>query len=204
MYSYRVPKILQKTYPSLLWNYSRRSKKVYFTFDDGPNPNTTPQLLDLLKQHNVKATFFCVGENVEKYPDLYQRIIDEGHVVGNHSFNHLNGFKTKSKEYFSNVQKASELIDSKLYRPPYGKVKRTQITKLKKNYKVVMWSLLIGDWDHSHTKEQCFFVLKNRLKEGDIVVLHDSEKAFERMMFTVEKGIEWAREKGYELDVIQS
>ncbi len=203
MYTYRVPKFIRNTYPSCLWNYSRRTNTVYFTFDDGPNPNTTPQLLDLLKELDVKATFFCVGENVQKYPELFQRIKDEGHVVGNHSYNHLNGYKTKSKEYFENIQKAHEVIQSPLFRPPYGKVKRAQITKLKKNYKVVMWSLLVGDWDKTLTKEQCFFILKKRLKGGDIIVLHDSEKAFDRMMFTVERGVEWARAKGFEIGLVE-
>lgn len=202
MYTYRIPKIVKAAYPSVTWSKPKSEGKVYFTFDDGPHPESTPAILEMLDQFGVKATFFCVGDNVQKYPKLYQEIIDKGHAVGNHTFNHLNGMKTPKTEYLSNVEKAAEVIDSKLFRPPYGKMKMNQLSQLKKKYQVVMWTLLIGDFDPSLTKEQCFFVLKNKMKAGDIIVLHDNIKAFDKMIFTLEKGLELAQQKKLELAIL--
>lgn len=203
MFSYRVPKVLRRSYPSCLWNYSRSTGKVFLTFDDGPHPDTTPHILKMLREEGVKATFFCVGENVERYPHLYEQILEEGHIVGNHSHNHLNGFKTKTGAYLDNIEQAGQLIESDLFRPPYGRIKLNQVRKLKKNYKIIMYSLVVRDWDQSHTKEQCYFVVRNKLKPGDIVVLHDSVKAFDRMIFTLEKTIEYVKERKLKFGTIK-
>lgn len=196
MYRFKTPLLAKAVYPSCTWNLSRQENKIYLTFDDGPHPDITGEVLDLLKKYNAKASFFCVGENVQKYPDTYQRIVNEGHSVGNHTYNHLNGFKTNTQDYLQNIDKASEIIESQLFRPPYGKIKAKQINKLKKDYQIIMWSLIAGDWDISLTKEQCFYAIKNNLKAGDIIVLHDSEKAFDKMIFTLEKTLEYGSEKG--------
>lgn len=197
MYRHKTSVLAKTVYASCTWNKSRREKKIYLTFDDGPHPEITGEVLDLLKVYNAKATFFCVGENVKKHPETYQRILNEGHSVGNHTYNHLNGFKTSKKEYLSNAQEAAQLIDSKLFRPPYGKIKASQLHSLKKDYQIIMWSLIAGDWDKSLTKEQCFYSIKNNLKAGDIIVLHDSEKAHKKMIFTLEKTLEYATQNGY-------
>ena len=196
MYHFKTPLLAKAVYPSCTWNLSRQGNKIYLTFDDGPHPEITGEVLDLLKKYNAKASFFCVGENVQKYPEAYQRILNEGHSIGNHTYNHLNGFKTNTEDYLQNIYKASEIIESKLFRPPYGKIKAKQVNKLKKDYQIIMWSLIAGDWDISLTKEQCFYAIKNNLKAGDIIVLHDSKKAYGKMIFTLEKTLEYGSEKG--------
>lgn len=202
MYRHKTSVLAKTVYSSCIWNKSRKEKKIYLTFDDGPHPEITGEVLDLLKDFNAKATFFCVGENVKRYPETYQRILDQGHTVGNHTYNHLNGFKTTKEDYLNNAQEAARLIDSKLFRPPYGKIKASQLHSLKKDYQIIMWSLIAGDWDISLTKEQCFYAIKNKLKNGDIIVLHDSEKAHEKMIFTLEKTLEYATEKGFQFTAL--
>ena len=199
MYRFKTPALAKAFYASCVWSKPKKENKVYLTFDDGPHPKITGEVLDLLKEFNANATFFCVGENVAKHPETFQRILDEGHAVGNHTYNHLNGFETSKEEYINNIKKADKLISSSLFRPPYGKIKSGQLKALKKDYQIIMWSLIAGDWDISLTKEQCFYAIKGNLKSGDIVVLHDSEKAYEKMIFTLEKTLELAKHKGFEL-----
>ena len=134
-------------YPSLIWEIKTKKKEVFLTFDDGPDPNVTPWVLDQLKVFKAKATFFCVGNNVEKFPDLYDRIINEGHSVGNHTYSHVNGWETDYEKYIVNVKKCSHVFGSSLFRPPHGRINRRQIKKLKSTYKIIMWSLLSGDFD---------------------------------------------------------
>lgn len=199
MYRFKTPTLAKALYASCVWSKPKKDNKVYLTFDDGPHPEITSEVLNMLEEFNAKATFFCVGKNVAKYPETYQRILDEGHSVGNHTHNHLNGFESSKEEYIKNVENASKLIDSELFRPPYGKIKTSQLKSIKKDYQIIMWSLIAGDWDISLTKEQCFYAIKQNIKSGDIVVLHDSEKAHEKMIFTLEKTLEFAKEKGFEL-----
>jgi len=139
----------------MLWDIKSFQKTIYLTFDDGPIPDVTPKVLEILNEYNAKATFFCVGQNVEKNPDIFQMILNSKHNVGNHSYSHLKGWSTQTKQYIDDVEKCSKIVNSKLFRPPYGKIKLSQIKNLKSNYTIIMWDLLCGDFDKKVSKEKC-------------------------------------------------
>ena len=184
-YLVRTPRLLSKLlFPGYVWNMDETEKSLYLSFDDGPHPEATPYVLDQLKEYQAKATFFCIGKNVAAHPDIYSRIKNEGHRVGNHTMNHLNGWKTNDREYLNNIMEAGRYIDSKLFRPPYGRITRFQAQSLKDaaNFKIVMWTVLSGDFDLSITGDECFKNVKMKSRGGSIVVFHDSEKAMPRMM----------------------
>ena len=201
MYFVKTPGIIQSIFGGLIWRIAQ-SKKVYLTFDDGPVPEATIWVLDLLKSKNIKATFFCVGENVKKNPEIYKRIISEGHTVGNHTYNHLNSWKTKKTAYTNNVDKAAEVIDSSLFRPPYGKLTPNLIRALRKKYDVVMWDVLSGDFDTTITPQDCLKNVKENAKEGSIIVFHDSIKAIDTLKFVLPEVISFFERKGIEMDKI--
>ena len=183
MYLNRPPWFLQKWYSKAIWK-GKDEKAVYLTFDDGPHPEITPFVLDELKKVNAKATFFCIGKNVQQHFDLYKRIIDEGHSVGNHTQHHLNGWKTSDEIYLNDIKEAKMYIDSKLFRPPYGRISKFQMSQLDAQafkLRCVMWSLLSGDFDVNLSVEKCREQLLLKSRGGDIVVFHDSEKAFKRL-----------------------
>ncbi|MES2372466.1 MAG: polysaccharide deacetylase family protein [Bacteroidota bacterium] len=202
MYLVKTPWWLRALYPSLTWRIKEPGKTVYLTFDDGPHPTATDFVLDQLKQYNAKASFFCIGKNVAAHPSIYQRIIDEGHSVGNHTYNHTNGWKVKDDVYLKDIADASELIKSNLFRPPYGRIKRSQIKKLQtpdsRLQTVVMWDVLSGDFDTDLTGEACLGYVLYHTKPGSIIVFHDSGKAWERMKFALPKVLEHFSGKGYE------
>jgi len=164
----------------MLWRYMD-ADKVYLTFDDGPVPEATPWVLDQLATYGAKGTFFCIGNNVRKYPDIYDRILAEGHTVGNHTYNHSNGWKTPTRQYIAGVAAAAAVIDSKLFRPPYGKLRPRQLKELEADYKVVMWDVLSGDYDPALTAEQCIQNVLRHTKAGSIIVFHDSVKAIDKL-----------------------
>lgn len=200
-----TPKILRLFYPSLLWEIPKEEKKLYITFDDGPHPTITPQILEILKTFNAKATFFCVGKNIEANNDIFNSIINEGHSVGNHTFNHNKGWKTKTKDYIDSVNKTEEIINSltnsrkhtPLLRPPYGKIKSSQIRKLKRHYKLVAWTVISYDWDKSLDPDECFNNIIRNASNGSIIVFHDSEKAVNNMIPTLKKILRYYSEKGF-------
>lgn len=206
-YFIKTPWWLMKCFPSCIWKMPDHEKVIYLTFDDGPHAEATPFVLDTLKEYQAKATFFCIGKNVVEHPAIYQRIIAEGHTVGNHTFNHLNGWKTSDAMYMDNIAKAKQYIDSSLFRPPYGKITPFQLKLLSKaNFKLtpIMWTVLSGDFDVKRTKESC---LRNVLKStgnGSIIVFHDSEKAFDKMNYTLPKMMEYFKQKGYRFEKIDS
>lgn len=188
-------------YPSLTWRIKEPGKTVYLTFDDGPHSTATDFVLDQLKQYNAKASFFCIGKNVAAHPSIYQRIIDEGHSVGNHTYNHTNGWKVKDDVYLKDISDASALIKSNLFRPPYGRIKRSQIKKLQtadSGLQTIMWDVLSGDFDTDLTGEACLGYVLSHTKPGSIIVFHDSEKAWERMRFALPKVLEHFNKEGYE------
>ncbi len=175
-------------------------KKIYLTFDDGPIPEVTPWVLELLNKENVKATFFCVGANVEKHPENFRQILAEGHAVGNHSFNHLNGWKTNNTTYIDNVKQCSQVVDSKLFRPPYGKLRKSQSSILSNEYSIIMWNVLSGDFDKATSPEKCLQNATKHLKNGAIVLFHDSIKAKVNMEYALPRFITFAKQKGFEFE----
>lgn len=184
---------------SLVWNIHGTEKKLYLTFDDGPIPHLTMEILSILANYNAKATFFCVGENAEKHIELMHRITDDGHLIGNHSQQHLSGWKSKTSAYIDNVYQAGKHIDSKLFRPPYGQITYQQIQALKNDFKIVMWSVLSGDFEKNLSAEACLFnVLQS--KDGDIVVFHDNYKAQEKVLEVLPQFLNYFTQRGYSFE----
>jgi len=196
----KSPTILKLLFPSLIWEVKTERKEIFLTFDDGPNPDITPWVLNCLNSWGAKATFFCVGENVCKYPMVYEQILENGHSVGNHTYNHLMGWKTNDDKYFHNVDKASEHIDSNLFRPPYGRIKPSQIKKLKKDYSLIMWTVLTYDFDRNTSQEKCYSNSISSVKNGSIVVFHDSNKASDNLKYALPKFLEYFSNKGYSFE----
>lgn len=197
MYFVNAPLLLRWYYPDVTWNRSREQKKLYLTFDDGPVPDITPWVLDTLKTFNVKATFFCVGENIEKNPEIFERLVADGHQVGNHTYNHLKGWNVEDEEYIANVAQCHELTKSALFRPPYARAKRSQIAVLKENYELIYWDVLSGDFDVHITPEQCFNNVIKHTRNGSIIVFHDNIKALPRLQYALPKMLNYFLEKGY-------
>lgn len=201
-YLIQTPGWLRAIYPKRLWRVKTTEKKLYLSFDDGPHPKATAFVLELLAKHSAKASFFCIGKNVQAHPDLYARILSEGHRVGNHTMNHLNGWKTDTSLYLMNVSEASTLIDSNLFRPPYGRMNFAQARGIasampKSPAQIVMWDILSGDFDTSLVGEQCFENCKKYMRPGSIIVFHDSEKAWDRLSVALPLFIEYAVSNGY-------
>ena len=199
----RTPTLYRNLYRGSHWRFNTDKKVVYLTFDDGPIPELTPWVLDLLDKYNIKATFFCVGDNVQKHPDIYQMIHERGHITGNHTFHHIQGLKTDTQSYMQDVQEAGELIKSKLFRPPYGHMRFPQFRALKKQYKVIMWDLVTRDYSCLMTADQVFETVKKYTRNGSIIVFHDSLKAGDRMKESLPKSIEWLLEQGYSFELIE-
>jgi peptidoglycan/xylan/chitin deacetylase (PgdA/CDA1 family) len=200
MYIVRPPYLLKRLYPSAIWRKDSTQKKIYLTFDDGPVPAITQWVLNILKQQNIKATFFCVGENVVKHPEVFQQILNEKHSVGNHTYNHLNGWNTHTGEYIQNIEKCAEVVSSKLFRPPYGRIKKSQISMLKSQYSIIMWDVLSGDYDKTITPEQCLKNSLGTIRNGSIVVFHDSIKAQKNLEYALPRFIEYAKKNGFEFE----
>lgn len=199
-YTARTPKWVNKLFNKSVWEMPGNEKAIYLSFDDGPHPQITPFVLDELSKYNASATFFCIGKNVVANPAIYQRILAEGHAVGNHTFNHLNGWKTSKEEYVANVLKAHKIIKSNLFRPPYGKILPSQYKALLQKdepFKIIMWSVLSGDFDTAITAEQCCKNVVNNAKSGSVIVFHDSEKANERMKYALPVVLKTFTEQGF-------
>jgi peptidoglycan-N-acetylglucosamine deacetylase len=201
MYLVKTPVWLKLLYPGVYWDTATNSRCIYLTFDDGPIPIVTPFVLKILKQYGAKATFFCIGDNVRKHPDVFQQVKNEGHAIGNHTFNHLRGWKTDDEIYLENFLKADELLDTKLFRPPYGRIKRSQVKLLKEakpGLKIVMWNVLSADFDVSLKPEKCLDNVLKNTSNGDIVLFHDSLKAQERMEYALPRALEYWSKEGFE------
>jgi peptidoglycan-N-acetylglucosamine deacetylase len=200
-YFIKTPWWLKKVYPNRIWSIDTKEQNIYLSFDDGPHPKVTPFVLNELKKYNAKATFFCIGKNVMAHPDVYQRIINEGHGTGNHTQHHLNGWKTADETYLADIAEASNYIDSNLFRPPYGKMSSSKAKKLN-SYKIVMWDVLSGDFDETLSKEKCLKNVLRKTGKGSIVVFHDSEKAFIRLKFVLPLMLEFFTKSGYSFKAI--
>lgn len=180
----------------------RHEKKVYLTFDDGPIPEITPFILDILKKYQAKATFFCVGENIKKNPHLFQRILDEGHQVGNHTHNHLKGWETNDEQYLANVAKCQELTQTDLFRPPYARATKSQLRQLYKEYRVIMWDIMSGDFDPNLSPQKCLENVLPNIKNGSVIIFHDNIKAIPRVEYVLPKTIEFLLKNHYQLSRI--
>ncbi len=192
-----TPYLLHTMAPSVVWRIPEKERVVYLTFDDGPIPQVTEFVLDTLKHHGASATFFCIGKNVRENQEIYDRILNEGHHIGNHTENHLNGWNTGSSAYYRDIIKASESIDSNLFRPPYGKIRIHQARSVMHRYRIVMWDVLTYDFHKDVSKEKCLYNATEYTKPGSIVVFHDSRKAFRNLEFALPRTLENLKSKGY-------
>lgn len=199
---YKTPNLFRWFSKKLIWSFSIQEDIVYLTFDDGPNVGITEYYLDRLKELNWKATFFCVGQNIDRNPELFKRIIAEGHAIGNHTSSHLNGFKMNKNKYVADVNELSARINTNLFRPPYGKITKSQITELSKNHHIIMWSFMTYDFDVKSSKEILCQRL-NLIKKGDIIVSHDNEKFIDNEKEVFELLVVKLLEKGLKSDKIQ-
>ena len=205
----KTNKVIKKIFNNLVWDIPNSENKIYLTFDDGPIPSVTEWVLDVLKSENIKATFFCIGDNIKKYPEIYKRILTEGHQIGNHTFNHLNGWKTKTNYYIENF-KLCETEHSKLnpqhsflFRPPYGKIKPSQSKEIRQlGYKIIMWDVLSYDFDQNISEEECLNNVISNTSQGSIIVFHDSLKAEKNLKYALPKAIQILKNKGFVFDVI--
>jgi peptidoglycan/xylan/chitin deacetylase (PgdA/CDA1 family) len=202
MYLVKTPPFVKSLFNDFIWEIDTDRKEVFLTFDDGPIPEVTPWVLDQLRKYDFKATFFCVGDNVRKYPYLYDQLIEEGHTVGNHTFNHLNGWLTDNQTYLDNIRKCDVLFKTDFFRPPYGKIKKSQFNILNLSKTVVMWDILSGDFDPSITTEKCLDNVINHYKPGSVIVFHDSLKAQEKLTYVLPKVLAHLAENGYRSETL--
>ena len=202
MYLTRTPHFIQNLFPNFIWRIPNSEKKIFLTFDDGPIPEITPWVLDQLDQYNAKATFFCVGENVIKHPNILHKVIKRGHSIGSHTNNHLSGWGTENVPYFHNVRRGATLVKSALFRPPYGRLKPSQLPFLMRHYYIIMWDVLSGDFDTKLTKERCLQNVLQHTSSGSIIVFHDSLKAKEKMMYSLPVVLSEFTAKGYQFEAI--
>lgn len=203
-YWVKTNRCIKWLFSNQVWSIPNSKNNIYLTFDDGPTPEITEWVLELLKQNEIKATFFCIGKNIKQNPDLFKKLLQEGHVVGNHTFNHVNGWNTSTENYLKNaVECEGEIsklstVKKLLFRPPYGKIRPSQSKKLRElDYKIIMWDILSGDFDTTISPEKCLENATKKVAAGSIIVFHDSKKAFENMKHALPKAIEYYKRKGY-------
>ncbi|AOW21480.1 polysaccharide deacetylase family protein [Urechidicola croceus] len=208
-YFIKTPNLIQFLFKNLIWSFSnsnKNEKTIYLTFDDGPTPHITKWVLNTLEEYNAKATFFCIGKNIKNHPNIYQQIVSKGHSIGNHTNNHLNGWKTSTQKYIENIDLAEKLIDNnlpKLFRPPYGKIKPNQARKIRnKGYKIIMWEVLSADFDTTISNEKCLENVIKNTKNGSIIVFHDSVKAGNKMKYALPKVLSHFNDNGYQFKKI--
>jgi len=200
MYLVKSPLLLKWYYPSLVWNKTRRDKVIYLTFDDGPIPDVTDFVLKTLNTFNAKATFFCIGDNIVKHPAVFERVVAGGHQLANHTYNHLKGWKTDDQAYVENMHLCQQLTQSHLFRPPYGRIKKSQVKRIKTRYpkiQIIMWDVLSGDFDQQLSPENCYKNVIKHTDNGSIIVFHDSIKAFERLQYTLPRVLKYFQERGF-------
>lgn len=201
---------IKKIFSNYVWDVPNKENKIYLTFDDGPTPDVTEWVLEELKKHQAKATFFCIGKNIKNDPGLFKKVIDDGHTIGNHTFNHYNGWKTSSDDYLKNIFLCQAEINklnstnNKLFRPPYGKIKQSQSRKLRKlGYKIIMWDVLSADFDQTITAEKCLENVLQNVVSGSIIIFHDSIKAYKNLEYVLPRSLQILKERDFTFDTIQ-
>ncbi len=199
----RPPKLLQNLLPQCFWSLPNRQNKIYLTFDDGPTQEVLPFILKTLDTYKVSATFFCVGENMQKHPDLVKEMLKRGHVIGNHTFNHISGWRTKNEDYFQNVEACNKIYKSKLFRPPYGRLRASQANELRRKYKIIMWDVLSYDYDKTVLPQTCFRNVIDATKSGSVIVFHDNVKALKNLEYALPRSIDFLLKKDFAFDVIK-
>ena len=204
-YWIKTNRLIKRIFSNYVWDIPTVEKKVYLTFDDGPTPEITAWVLNQLKAFDAKATFFCIGDNIRKYPEIFNSILLNGHNIGNHTFNHYNGWKTKTRDYFENVLSCKEAIQQQttdnrqLFRPPYGKIKKSQAKAiLEVGYKIIMWDILSADFDTTITPEKCLENVLKNVAPGSIIVFHDSAKAFKNLEYTLPRTLQFLKDNQYQ------
>lgn len=202
MFIEQTPRCFRYIMPKAVWRLPKEEKTVFLTFDDGPIPEVTPYVLELLREKNIKATFFCVGDNVRKYPEIFKQVMTEGHQIGNHTFNHLQGFKNNLDYYADNVERADALINSPFFRPPHGQFSFFHKWKLRKNYAIILWDLVTRDYNRKLSGEEVFSIVQKYVRNGSIIVFHDSLKAEKNLRYALPKTIDFLIKEGYKFEVI--
>lgn len=202
MYLVKTPQFIQCLFPNFVWHLPTEEKVIHLTFDDGPIPEVTPWVLDQLATYDAKATFFCVGDNLRKHGDVAQMVADQGHALGNHTFNHLNGWATDNIPYFHNIRHCAHLVQSDLFRPPYGRLRPKQAQFLQRHYHIVMWDVLSGDFDPNVSPQQCFENVVQHAGPGSIVVFHDSIKAIDKLHYALPRVLDYFSSHGYRFEGI--
>ena len=201
MFIEQPPQVIRQLYPRACWRMNVSERAIYLTFDDGPIPEVTPWVLDVLDKYKITATFFMVGDNVRKHPDEYKMVVERGHRIGNHSFNHLKGFAESTEHYLANIDKASAYISSDLYRPPHGIMRMSQYRALCERYRIIMWDLVTRDYNSKLTGEQVLDKVKRYARNGSIITFHDSLRATHNLYYALPRAIEWLLAEGYEFKV---
>jgi len=201
-YWVKTPTIFKRLFPKIVWNFSEKEKKVFLTFDDGPSTNVTDSILTILEQEKVRATFFCIGKNVKKNPELADKILTLGHSIGNHSMTHVNGWRTRKNSYLRNINEASEYINSNLFRPPFGRFNLYSLDQILKKYKLVMWDVLSGDFDEKIEEKAVINNVIKNVANGSIIVFHDNNKSKEKTLSVLIKTIKKLKEKGFSFEAI--
>lgn len=202
MFIEQPPQIIRYLYPSAIWRMDKDERAVYLTLDDGPIPRVTPWVLDVLDKYGIKATFFMVGDNIRKHPDEFRMVVERGHRIGNHTFNHIRGLSYDINSYLENTEKACRMMmETNLFRPPHGYMSPKQYAELKKRYKIIMWDLVTRDYNRKFNGEQILQKVKKYARNGSIITFHDSIKSEENLKYALPKAIEWLKEQGYEFRV---
>lgn len=210
MYFRKISPIFYRLFPQCMWQVATHEKNIYLTFDDGPTPNITEKTLKILEKYDAKATFFMLGKQVTAHPTLAQEVLSAGHSIGNHSFSHLNGWKTPNNAYFEDIAQGQKIIEDTLhfsptlFRPPYGKITPKQMAYLAKKYQIVMMDILCGDFDAKQSPEMCSQIIQKHLQKGSIIVYHDSEKAAENMLSSLPETLAFLKNEGYKALIINS